>query len=315
MTGTTLFSRFCMLFCLTIICIGSAHAQNAPRRTFVSAQRGVDTNDCSVTSPCRTFARALAVVRANGEVIALDSGAYNTIFIDKSVTVTGPAGVFVGISASAQSAVTVNAPGAIVVLRGLTISGLETAFSGVNVVAVGTLHVESCTINNFTGGAAINAELTNDGTRIFVKDTIMRNNNDGILTTTTNGIVQVSIDRTRAEDNANVAFFALDGSRFTISNSLASRNRVGFLSFSEFANRRVDMNVESCVASNNEFGFAVQATENSPAFMRVTRSIATNNETGFGQFFDGAVFESRGDNLVRGNEADTDGAITVVAST
>jgi hypothetical protein len=51
-----------------------ANAQ-APR-TYVSAQKGDDSNACTLKKPCRSFAQALTEVQTGGTVVAIDSGDY-----------------------------------------------------------------------------------------------------------------------------------------------------------------------------------------------------------------------------------------------
>src|SRR3712207_3371331 len=99
------------LIVFTLACTAMAYAQG-PQRTFVSADPGVaDNAACSRTQPCRNFAPALAVVAAGGEVVALTSGGYGPVTINKSVTLTGPTGVHVAITSqtAGQSAITVSA--------------------------------------------------------------------------------------------------------------------------------------------------------------------------------------------------------------
>ena len=45
----------------------------AQQRVFVSAAHGLDSNNCSIGSPCRSFAQALSVVTVGGEVLALEA--------------------------------------------------------------------------------------------------------------------------------------------------------------------------------------------------------------------------------------------------
>ena len=125
--------RFFSLVIFTLTFTALAYAQG-PQRTFVSAQNGNDANtvsNCSVTQPCRSFNAAIGVVRAGGEVVALDSGGYGQVTINKSVTLTAPTGVYVAVTAqaAASNAIEVNAAGGFqggdtVVLRGLTLTGL-----------------------------------------------------------------------------------------------------------------------------------------------------------------------------------------------
>ena len=53
----------------------------------------------------------------------MDSAGYGAVTITQSVSIIAPAGIYAGISVFGGDGVTVNAPGAIVVLRGLSING------------------------------------------------------------------------------------------------------------------------------------------------------------------------------------------------
>src|SRR5450755_2528918 len=120
-----------------------AHALS--NRIFVSTN-GSDANDCSnPLTPCVDFTGALAQVATGGEIIAQATGPYGPLNITKAVTISGPPGVVI----YSGHQVTVNAAGATVVLRGLTIDGNGAVENGINVVAVGTLYVESCVIAGF----------------------------------------------------------------------------------------------------------------------------------------------------------------------
>ena len=130
-----------------------------------------------MTLPCRNFNAAVGVVNAGGEVVALDSGGYGPVTISKAVTLTSPLGVYAAITAltAGSSAITVSAASTdTVVLRGLTLTGLG-GQNGINVTSVGNLHVEGCVISGFTGNG-IFVNLAADGSHIFIKDTITRNN-------------------------------------------------------------------------------------------------------------------------------------------
>ena len=97
-------------------------AATTAKRTFV-ASTGNDANPCSLTAPCRDFARAIMQTSIGGEVIVLDSAGYGAVTVTKSVSIIAPPGIYAGISVFSGDGVTVNAPGATVVLRGLSING------------------------------------------------------------------------------------------------------------------------------------------------------------------------------------------------
>ena len=286
----------------------------AAARTYVSVT-GSDANPCTYVSPCRLFQKGHDAVADGGEVVALTSGAYGTLTITKNVTISG-----VGVSAvaspnSTEHAITIATAGITVVLRSIIVRafGAGTGGHGINVTAVGNLHVKDCVISGFVGNG-INVNLTADGSHIFVKDTITRNNVDtGIRITTSIGTVRASIDNCRSERNGFHGFFAFGNSPMTINRSVASGNgATGFLAVSNVSGATAELSCEECVSSNNINGFVVNGISGGAATMRVSHSTATNNAFGFVQSGTG-VFNSLGNNLVRGNTStDTSGTITTI---
>ena len=187
---------------------------------------GNDSNNCAnPNTPCLTFAGSLAQVAVGGEVIAEATGGYGAINVTQSVTVSGPPGVVI----YSGFTVTVNAPGATVVLRGLTIDGTgATTGSGINVVAVSVLHVESCVITGFAGSDYPDGSgifFTSAG-QLFVKDTIIRGNGYIGIWFRPSGTAQASVDHCRLEQN--VFGFISDGTdgaaTATIRDSVVSGN-------------------------------------------------------------------------------------------
>jgi hypothetical protein len=121
----------------------------------------VDNSQCSRSNPCRTFAAAIAAVNANGEVVVLNSAGYGPVTIDKAVTIVAPAAVHAAIAPTAGTAITVNAPGSTVILKGLYLNSLG-ATEGVSVDSAAVVHIENLVVNGFgtpctTSGCAIPA--------------------------------------------------------------------------------------------------------------------------------------------------------------
>jgi hypothetical protein len=126
----------------------AAQAQNGSlTRSFVSST-GVDTNGCTITAPCATFAQAYTKISANGIVTALDPGKYGPLSIIGPVTIDGngwasitaPANSY-GVGINAQSTDTIT-------LKGLNIDGVGTANYGVYFNTGGGLNVFDCNIKN-----------------------------------------------------------------------------------------------------------------------------------------------------------------------
>src|SRR5580700_3403077 len=113
----------------TIVVGAPAQAQNGTlTRSFVSSA-GVDTNACTITAPCATFAQAYTKIGANGIIAALDPGKYGpltgTSAITSGVTINGNGWAAVTAPAGGNG-ITVNAStanGDIVHLNGLEIDG------------------------------------------------------------------------------------------------------------------------------------------------------------------------------------------------
>ncbi|MCP3168707.1 right-handed parallel beta-helix repeat-containing protein [Myxococcus qinghaiensis] len=133
------------LLCLLLGSSASAQAT----RTWVSGV-GDDANPCSRTAPCKTFAGAISKTAAGGEIDALDPGGYGTVTITKAMTIDG--GPYAGgILSSGTNGVIVNAPGATVILRNVTINGGTTGLDGIRILAASKVHVEGGSIQGFTG--------------------------------------------------------------------------------------------------------------------------------------------------------------------
>jgi len=278
------------------------------QRTFVSGL-GDDGNPCSRTAPCRTFGQAISQTNAGGEVVALDSAGYGPFTISKSVTVQAPPGVYAGISVFSGDGIDINAGGSdTVVLRGLTLNYVSGLGSGIAFNTGGTLHVESCVINGFTGTQAAGVSFTGPG-NLEVKDSILRRNAQGISVRTSSNTAFAAIDHTRLESNIFNGLQVMDGSKVTIRNSVTSGNgNIGFAAESS-TSVSTDLNIESCLASNNAIGILGQSNSTGVATVRVSNSTVTDNGTGLENFGSPALILSRGNNTVEGNLENTVGTI------
>ena len=284
------------LTCIFLSFVGALPAMAGPR-IFVSGL-GNDANPGTREQPKRTFASALTVTDAGGEVVVLDPAGFgsSTLLIDKSVSIIVPAGIFGGIRVTSGPAITVAAgPTDTVVLRGLTLnSGGGT--HGIEFQSGAALHVENCIIHGFTGGAGIVVSSSaGESARLYVKDTICRRNNLGIRCNAGRG----SLDHVRLEQNATGLLVAGSGTQVSIANSVASGNTF----YGLFGNGSAELNIEDCLVANNP---SRGINSDGGATVRVSNSTVTNN--GFG-LYNGATLLSRLNNTVQGNTANKSGTI------
>lgn len=187
------------------------------QRTFV-ASSGNDANPCSLTLPCRGFAAAIVQTADGGEVIVLDSAGYGPATISQAITITAPAGIYAGISVASGNGITVNAPSAKVVLRGLTINGIG-GTQGISHTD-GDLHVERCTVSGVSGAGI--ASLGLSPIRLFVHDTIVRDNGGSGISIV--GAVTATLEHVVSEINGNAALFGAAGATIHVANSTFSQS-------------------------------------------------------------------------------------------
>lgn len=296
-------------------------AQAQATRTWVSGV-GDDVNPCSRTAPCKTFAGAISKTAAGGEIDALDPGGFGTVTVTKSITLDGQ-GTLASILSSGVNGVIVNAGATdVVILRNLTINGAGApgggGLRGVNFLAGGALHVENCTIFNFTStspglGLGIDFEPS-AASQLFVVNTSFRNNVGGgiLVKPGVSGSAKVSIENSQLDNNL-FGIRAEDGAKVTVNNSSASGNsKNGFLSVSNSTG--TEMNLERCVSRNNGSNGISSVGVNS--IIRLSYVTVTDNVNGLTSQTSGQIISvlqgGSGTNFIAGNGTDgtTTGTIT-----
>jgi hypothetical protein len=205
---------------LLVICLWSSAAQAQATRTWVSGV-GDDANPCSRTAPCKTFAGAISKTAAGGEIDALDPGGFGAVTITKAMTIDGGGGQVASILVSGANNNGINvAAGAsdIVTLRNLRINGVEGtpsggALNGIRYLSGAGLHIENCHIFGFTGDGINVATSTNAA--LFVNNTFLTNNGNGIQIAPTAGNVRSMLVQVRAQDNSGFGFLLNSGAGLT----------------------------------------------------------------------------------------------------
>jgi hypothetical protein len=280
---------------ILILFATSAFAQL--NRTAVSVQ-GSDLNTCAVAFPCRNFAAALMQTNAGGEIIALDSGGFGTVTVNRSVTIAAAPGVYAGITVpSGAIGVWVLAPaGTIVVVRGLNVKGVG-GVVGIHLNSGQELHVENCVIDSFNEGIA-NYSPSSD--HMTVSETTIRNVHNGI---TLSG--PALIDHVTVKNVSNIGIESFGTGLLTVRNSVVTGGNAGFWAGSSTL---AQMNIENCAAFDLLTGVGAGAG----GHIRLSNSVVTRNTTGLILIGTG-VFETFQNNHVRGNGTDVNGTLTQVS--
>lgn len=296
-----------LLFTFVGLLAGSAQA--APD-AYV-ATYGRNFWPCTHARPCRTFARALAVVDAGGTVTALDSGRYDTAFIDvrKSVTLVGAPGVRAELTSTGGGVYVNGSPGDTITLRNLSLVGQNTPPNNAIIFNGGdALHVEDCVVSGWPTKGIL--ALGVPGRMLYVKDSLFRDNFIGV---SIDAAVLGSIDKSRFEHNTFGLNMTVNG-RATVRDSVASGNsNAGFLASGFGASNFAELNIENCMAVGNGTGIRAEGFSGASGLARVSNSVVTGNGTGLQVGASGGI-ETRGNNTVAGNVTDVSGVLTPLAA-
>ena len=288
----------------------AAPAQAQRDRVFV-ASYGTDTSNtlCSFEQPCRTFQNAVNNVAVNGEVTAIDSAGFQPMTITQSVTITSPNGVEAGIQAAPGGvAITINAPGANVTLRGLTLEGAGGAYNGIVFTSGASLTVIDCVVQHFisngpaTAGNGILMQPSSGTVSFVFKNTLASNNvGYGIYYFPPSGSATATgvIDHFVATNNNHGIYidtFAGGGpTTVAISNSIASNNsQIGIRIENNLS--ALAVSIDNTSVSGNGIGIFAEDTAN----VTLGRSVITAN-SGYGINNLGGTIYSYSDNRINGN--------------
>ena len=287
--------------CLSVLSLAAASsAFGLANRVFVSARSGNDANACdNVNTPCQTFAGAVVQLNPDGEVIVLDSGGYGPLTITQGVTIDAPAGVTAFVHPPSGDAVTINASGATVTLRGLVLNAGPN--NGITVNSVATLNVENCFITGFVNhGVAMGS-----AGRLNLKGTNVTACFAGVDIAITAGLVQASIDHCHLDGNL-AGFFAettSPGGSTTTATYTTANNNTQYGWVCGGANGKDVLNLEFCTGSEDSTAGLYSDNSNPLSTTRYSNCVFANN-TGYGVIRDNAgAVESRGNNTITGNGA------------
>jgi len=264
-------------------------------RTYVSGT-GSDSNPCTATSPCLTFAAALALTVATGEIYVLDSANYGPVTINKAVTITSE-GAMGGVLGTSGAAITISAGANDVVnLRGLDIDGGNTGSVGVQFNSGQALNIQKSIVHNFTS-SGINFSPSGASTLLVSETTVANNGSNGI---SLNNNATGAISRVTVSKNGVGILAFGNGVSVTVTDAVAGNNTYGIGASS------AAVMVRNSTVSNNSVGISADQS----AVVRVGQSTITANGTGWQASNNGQVI-SFGNNNLAGNTSDGTASTTV----
>jgi hypothetical protein len=204
-----------------------AHAQND---LWVS-HSGSDNNSCSSISPCASFARALSLVGdGGGAVSCLDPGNFFVFTVTISVTIdcSGMVARPNGDIGACANEIVINAPGKVVTLRGLNVTGFSNFFcnnsNGILIQAATAVYIEDCVVENFPQRGILDTRTTGL-TKLAIKNTIVRNNGSAGIVAAAAPRNSVVLENVHSVGNA-YGIAVATGNNVVISRSVMSENAI-----------------------------------------------------------------------------------------
>jgi hypothetical protein len=286
-------------------------------QTWVSATSGSDANPCTRSSPCLTFAAALAQTPAGGEIDVLDPGDFGPVTVNKSVSIYGNAASGAGTIPSPGTSGIVISAGAndAVNLRDLIFDGAgASGTSGVAFNSGGRLHIQRCVIQGFSStGITLSPGTGSASTvNVSIQNTAIINNSAGIVVKPSGGIaVEVSLNGVKIDNNTGGGL-RVDGTAGTgainlaIADSSVSFNASnGINAVSGPGNVNVDI-VHAVVAANALAGIQANQSKGAIASVTVGGSVIHGNNAAL-EALGGASLLTYSNNQITGNIANGTG--------
>lgn len=280
-------------------------------QTFVSATLGSDSNPCTRSSPCLTFAAAQAQTSAGGEIDVLDPGDFGPVTITKAISIYSDAMAVAGTVPSSGTSGIVISAGAndVIHLGGLTFDGVNASgTSGVVFLSGARLNIENCVMLGFTTSGITLSPGAGSATttKVLVQNTTILNNATGILIRPTGGIAANVTLRWLRIDNNTGEGLRVDGTGgsgaiiATLGDSTASLNASnGIDAVSGPGNATLDV-MRVVAAKNGAAGIESNQSSGGSANVTVGNSALYGNAIGI-QAAGGASLLSYGNNQVTGN--------------
>ena len=268
---------------------GCTPPSSTAQRRFV-ASNGIDTNDCSLATPCRSFGAAMLKTSSGGEIVVLDSAGYGPVVITQPVSIIAPPGVYAGVSVFSGTGIVVNPVVGKVTLRGLTINSLG-GTTGIDYQTGDALYLDNVVVSGFpTAGLNVLAAAT--GT-VQIHDSLFRQNGIGATFGTTGGttaVLKVTISDSSFDGNTTGVRFTSFSAQGEIRGSTLAGGTTGALLQPSVAGAvsRVDF-IDSTITKNTAAGIQAGGGVGT-ANVGVSSSLISGNGLGVNASANGNVY-------------------------
>ncbi len=276
---------------LLLLAAPSSFAQAT--RTWISGV-GDDANPCSRTAPCATLAGTLTKTAAGGEINVLDAAPLGSATITSSITVAVGRELGGGMDSPSLTGLTINAPGGVVTLRGLSFEANQSGTSGLRVIDAALVRLERCRLNGFTRDA-IDARVS-DGGLLFIDDTSVRGSlGAGLVVESTGAPLRAVVSESSFTGN-RFGLRAGPGAKVTVRDGVLAGNSEAGVHAASDGGVGAEVNVEGAQLTHNGFGVVGL----SGAVVRLSNSNVTGNLSSPTHVTGSGLVHSFGNNRILG---------------
>jgi hypothetical protein len=290
-----------------LLCVASVSPSHAQTTAYVSG-KGLDTNACTLSAPCRTAGHALTVAGDGGTISCLDAGPYfEGVGSNFSFTLDCRGVVYEGLVFS-NIISTTGGSSQHVTIRHVIFDG---ALGGVAVqigAGTGNVVVENCTFQNFTAppGVAIQFSPQLADAHLTITDSVFTNNGTG----TGGGGVIIQPSGARAKATAVIERTQVTGNTYGIVANGSNGTALVDIRYSSVAGNVLDgiwsyaggfvtsIVVEHSASVQNG-GNGINAT-GANAFVSLNDSTVAWNTTGLATSSSGTILSYK-NNVIAGN--------------
>ncbi len=204
--------------------LGTAPAQALNDRTWVSGT-GSDSGSCPITAPCQTFQYAMSETAAGGQINCLTPGSFGAsvpaVNITQSITIDCHEVFASVLPPMASDAFLIQPSGGVVTLRNLNIDCAGGGGVGIYIFAASTVYIEDVMITGCVTGISDNRRT--GGTRLFVRNSIIRNNTGPGVVAAASATNAVVLENVHSVGN-KYGVAAATGNNVVVSRSVISGN-------------------------------------------------------------------------------------------
>jgi hypothetical protein len=298
-------------------------------RTWVSGATGDDTNPCTRAAPCKTFQAAHDATIAGGEVDILDGGEFGLLTITKAITIANDGAGTAAITPNSgnDGVDVVTGASDVVVLRGVTINGINAGAGevGIQVAGGGSLLVDHCEIRGFQAGGGTTgiffSHQFNSNGKLVMKDSVLSNNGSSAtanlwIRPNGGGTSTVILERVQILNSigngirADASFNAVDIELHDVIVDAATGT--GIVALTATSGGPTVKLLADNVTSSHNVGYGVRAVGGT-ASVYLRGSMIENNGVGLGVSSGGQIF-SYGDNSLANNTGGNGVTPTMAAS-